>query len=427
MVTNDQPSDARTSQQPASGEASTIASVLLVTPTWGRDGGVATHVQASASALAEHGLAVHVLAARIRSEDAPPGVTLHHRPALLDRSATLAARLGDFHSLRPSVVHFHQRDEPEMVDLMRRTAPVAISAHGYPGCTSGVYYFTPGHECTRAHGLGCVPNLIARGCAHTRYPRTLPLKYKEVTRGLAALGQADVVISYSSAVDRHLAANRLRRRAIVPLFPTLPTSEHRAQPVQRRVVFAGRVEQPKGLAVLIHAVREVEGELVVCGEGRQLQAMQALTRELGVQARVHFAGWLEPAPLARELASAAVVVVPSLWPEPFGLVGIEALALGRPVIASATGGILDWLREDVSIGVAPGDTQELARALAELLADPARQQAMGAAGRALVDARFSPARHVEALLDSYRAAQRSWSTGGRHQTDAAGLIPPSAG
>jgi glycosyltransferase involved in cell wall biosynthesis len=426
MVTDDQAGDARTSRKATIDEPSEIASVLLVTPTWGRDGGVATHVQTSATAMAEHGLTVHILAARIRSEETPPGVTLHHRPALLDRNAALAVRLGDFDSLRPSVIHLHQRDEPEMVKSMRAAAPVVISAHGYPGCTSGVYYFTPGHECTRAHGPGCVANLIARGCAHTRYPRTLPLKYREVTRGLAALGEADMVISYSGAVDRHLAANGLNRRAIVPLFPTLPMSEGDAQPVQRRVVFAGRLEQPKGLAVLIDAMRELDCELVICGEGRQLQLMQALARELGVAERVRFAGWLEPGALASELASAAVVVVPSLWPEPFGLVGIEALALGRPVIASFTGGIPDWLGEDVGIGVAPGDARALARALAELLADPARQQAMGAAGRVLVSARFSPARHVEALLDSYRAARRRWSTGGRAQGAAAGLIP-SAG
>jgi glycosyltransferase involved in cell wall biosynthesis len=162
---------------------------------------------------------------------------------------------------------------------------------------------------------------------------------------------------------------------------------------------------------------------VVCGEGRQLQSLQALTRELGIGERVRFAGWLEPAQLASELASAAVGVVPSLWPEPFGLVGIEALALGRPVIASVTGGIPDWLHEDVGIGVPPGDARALARALAELLDDTPRRQAMGTAGRALVSSRFSPASHVETLLDSYRAARGSWSAEDRGHETAAGLTP----
>jgi len=106
-----------------------------------------------------------------------------------------------------------------------------------------------------------------------------------------------------------------------------------------------------------------------------------------------------------------VVVMPSLWPEPFGLVGIEALAAGRPVIASATGGVGDWLEHGVSgLLVKPGDVQDLARALNQLLADPQRQRAMGIAGREAVNARFSPERHVAAVLEAYGEARARWQS-----------------
>jgi glycosyltransferase involved in cell wall biosynthesis len=115
--------------------------------------------------------------------------------------------------------------------------------------------------------------------------------------------------------------------------------------------------------------------------------------------------------LADELANASVVVVPSLWPEPFGLVGIEALAAGRPAVGSSTGGIGDWLEHGVSgLCVAPGDAPALARALNELLADPDRQRVMGIAGREAVAQRFSPDRHLAALLEGYRAARSTWDT-----------------
>jgi glycosyltransferase involved in cell wall biosynthesis len=129
-----------------------------------------------------------------------------------------------------------------------------------------------------------------------------------------------------------------------------------------------------------------------------------------VEQRVSFMGWLSADQLAEEFASSAIVVVPSLWPEPFGLVGIEALAAGRPVVASATGGITDWLDHGVSgLCVAPGDSHALAGALNELLADPARRRAMGDAGREAVKARFSPQRHVAALLEAYDSARTTWS------------------
>jgi glycosyltransferase involved in cell wall biosynthesis len=110
--------------------------------------------------------------------------------------------------------------------------------------------------------------------------------------------------------------------------------------------------------------------------------------------------------------------MPSLWPEPFGLVGIEAHAAGRPVVASATGGVADWLEDGISgLCVKPGDKGALAAALNELLADPQRQQTMGAAGRRTVAARFSRQQHVAALLDAYRSARATWTAGrGEHPT-----------
>jgi glycosyltransferase involved in cell wall biosynthesis len=388
-----------------------VQSVVLLTPSWGRDGGVATHVKASAVALAQRGVHVRVLAAHVESKEPVPGVTVLHQPELLERGAPLDRRLGDCLASPPQVFHIHQVDDLKLMTHLQVNAAVVISAHGYPGCTSGVHYFDPGQECERAHGPGCIPNLIARGCAHTRHPRTLPLKYLNVTRGLAALRRADLAVSYSSTIDRHLATNAIARRAVVPLFPTLAAPESpdvpaagRGVPAAGRVVFAGRVEPTKGVAILIQAMRELEAELVICGEGRQLQGLRQLARRLGLERRVRFAGWLEPELLAQELAAASVVAVPSLWPEPFGLVGIEALALGCPVVASATGGVHDWLAPGVGVGVTPGDPRALARALAELLADPERRRAMGAAGRRLVAERFSAERHVQELLAAYAKA-----------------------
>lgn len=384
-------------------------SVLLVTPRWARDGGVGAHLQASAALLARNGLRVLVLAAKIESAEHVEGVTLYHQPELCNRRASIDARLGEALTSGPEVVHLHQVDDPEIARALQTSAPVVISAHGYSLCTSGVYYFQPGHECKRSHGPGCVPNLIARGCAHTRYPKTLPLKYRTATWRLKALRQADHVVSYSSSVDRHLAVNGIAHRSVVPYFPTMPAKPGSGHVARRRVVFAGRIVPSKGVDVLIRAAREVDAEFVICGEGARLEEMRELAPRLGVQERICFKGWLDADGLAEELASASVVVMPSLWPEPFGLVGIEALACGRPVVASSTGGIVEWLQDGVcGLCVPPGDARGLARALNELLADPERQRAMGLAGSKMVAARFSGETHVAALEEAYRAARGKW-------------------
>jgi glycosyltransferase involved in cell wall biosynthesis len=382
-------------------------SVLLITPQWARDGGVGAHVQASAQVLAREGIDVSVLVERVESDERIEGVALYQREQLCDARCSPEERLGEVLSDQPAIAHLHQIDDPDIVAALQPRVPVVISAHGYTACASGLHYFRPGHECTRAHGVGCVPYLPV--CTHVRNPGRLPGKYQHAARGLEALRRADLAVSYSSAVDRHLAASRIHRRVLVPYFPTM-TPKRGPPAAERRVLFAGRVVSAKGVAVLIRAAREVDAEFFICGDGRQGQAMRKLARRMGLERRIHFTGWLAGGELAAQVAAASVIALPSLWPEPFGLIGIEAHAASRPVVASDTGGVRDWLEDGVNgLCVRPGDTGELARALNELLADLPRREAMGAAGKRSVSARFSAKRHLDVLLDAYRGARDRWA------------------
>lgn len=382
-------------------------SVLIVVPRWVRDGGVAAHVALSAQALAARGTRVSLLVARVEEEFSLPGVQLIHSPQLFKREEPIATRLGEALSMSPSVVHLNQVGDPAIVRFLRERAPVVVSAHGYLACTSGVHYFRPGEECTRAHGAMCVPHLLR--CAHTRKPHTLPGAYRTAAEELQTLRLADLTISYSSSVDRHLAINGVERRARVPYFPTLEVAPRSAGRDARRVIFVGRIVAPKGLATLLHAMAKVSADLVVCGDGWQLASMQRLARRLRLAGRVDFRGWLAPRELARELADASLLALPSLWPEPFGIVGIEAFAAGRPAIASATGGVLDWLEPGVSgLTVPAGNAKALAGALEELLDDPERQARMGAAGAASVQERFTLEHHLTAISGAYATARQNW-------------------
>jgi glycosyltransferase involved in cell wall biosynthesis len=384
-------------------------SVLIVTPAWSRAGGIATHVAASAAALAAAGFSVEVLVRDLIAPTDLPGVTVRRAERLLDIGTPAGERLGDAATLAPDLVHFHEIEDRDLISAFQPKAPVIVSVHGYSGCSSGVYYFRPGHECSRGHGPGCVPNLLLKGCAHAFDPRPLPNAYRQTSASVAALRAADLTISYSSAVDRHLQANGIGPRRVVPLFTTVEPVVAGGHETRRRVMFAGRIVPAKGLATLIEAMRELDAELVVCGEGWQLPAMRRLADRHGVAGRVHFRGWLDPGQLARELAEASVLALPSLWPEPFGLVGIEALAAGRPVVASATGGVEDWLQDGISgLLHPPGDEKALAAKLRELLGDPARQARMGEAGRLSVAERFTPERHLSGLLEAYEEARIVW-------------------
>jgi glycosyltransferase involved in cell wall biosynthesis len=103
-------------------------------------------------------------------------------------------------------------------------------------------------------------------------------------------------------------------------------------------------------------------------------------------------------------ARARVVVVPSLWPEPFGLVGVEAMARGRPVVGIDRGGIREWLAHgETGLRVEP-TAATLAAAIQRLLNEPELALCFGRAGREQWRERFSPAVHAGLLEDAYRWA-----------------------
>ena len=397
----------------SSSEAGTPRSVLIVMPRWARDGGVGAHLMRSAAALAAEGVRVTVLVARIETEERIEGVELLHSPRLYKTEA-MGERFGEALAAEPDVVHLNQLDDPGVVEQLRARAPVVISAHGYLACASGDHYFRPGQGCERAHGPGCVPNLLLRGCAHSWDLRSYPRDYRQAGRALDAMHRADVVVGYSHAMERHLKAAGLDRRRVVPYFPTLDPYEGPRGEDRRRIVFAGRLVRPKGAATLLRAARGLDAEVVLCGEGVEGERLRRLAARLGISERVGFRGWLSPAELARELAEAAVVAVPSLWPEPFGLVGIEGFAAGRPAVGSDTGGIPEWLENGRSgLTVPAGDPRALAEALGRLLDDPARRREMGEAGRAAVAERYSRRNHLDAVLGAYREARAHWESAPR--------------
>lgn len=203
------------------------------------------------------------------------------------------------------------------------------------------------------------------------------------------------------------------RESVVPCgvdpdhFRPLPAPRH-----DRPVLLAlGRMVARKGVDDVVRALPDLPGaELVVAGgppaDGLDVDPEVARLRRcaarLGVADRVRFVGGVAHDDVPA-LVAACDVVVATPWYEPFGIVPLEAMACGRPVVGTAVGGLLDT--------VVPGETGELvpphrpdllARALAPLLADPERRAAYGAAGRRRVLDRFTWDRVVDDHVDVYR-------------------------
>jgi glycosyltransferase involved in cell wall biosynthesis len=173
-----------------------------------------------------------------------------------------------------------------------------------------------------------------------------------------------------------------------------------------RIVFAGQIVRGKGVDVLLESLARVTApfECVILGDGHHRPYCEELSRQLGLTDRVRFTGYVPAAEIGAYYASATLAVFSSVWPEPFGLSGLEALRHGLPVVAFDVGGVREWLDDGVNGLLAPWmDRAAFAAQVEKLLLDPALARRLGAQGRALAAGRFDFVRYVDGLENLFGA------------------------
>lgn len=165
------------------------------------------------------------------------------------------------------------------------------------------------------------------------------------------------------------------------------------------VGYVGRMIEAKGIFTLLDAAERflanaASGQVLWVGDGEDVETLQARVAHSAHAGRHHFRGW--QADMAALYPALDILAVPSLYPEPFGRVSVEAQAAGVPVVSSLAGGLPEtFVPDGTGIGVEAGDADGLAAAILSLGRDPERRRRMGAAGRDWACARFSLERIAE--------------------------------
>ena len=202
--------------------------------------------------------------------------------------------------------------------------------------------------------------------------------------------------------------------------PAPATRSTRATNTPRSLLSIGRLERLKGIHLLLDAlplVHETLGQplsLTIIGDGPERADLERRAAGIGRRdgVAVTFAGWVSPDERDRRLGDADLLV-PSTWPEPFGLVGLEAARAGVPAAAFDVGGIRDWLIDGQTGALAPGDPPTaagLAAAIVTCVHDESRRAALGAAARAAA-ARRSPEEHAAGLVAVFETLAGARATG----------------
>jgi glycosyltransferase involved in cell wall biosynthesis len=199
-----------------------------------------------------------------------------------------------------------------------------------------------------------------------------------------------------------------RAVAVIPYFTSM--SGGAAAIRSHEVLFVGRLVRSKGADLLLEALARLQGDwrAVIAGDGPEAPALRRQAARSGLGGRVTFTGWLGDEALSAAYSRAALVAVPSRWPEPFGIVGLEAMAHARPVVAFRVGGIPEWLQEGVGGSLAePGDVGALAGRMQSILDHPQDAARLAERGRARVAWEFSAAAHLSRLLPVYERVRRA--------------------
>jgi glycosyltransferase involved in cell wall biosynthesis len=298
--------------------------------------------------------------------------------------------------VRPDVVHAHS--QLPSYDALGTSAIVTAHEHTAHCPSGGRYLEARRRVCERDHGwLPCLWGHYVDHCG-SRSPKSFRWRMYLTERVASFQGNwiAPSRYTHDRLLKRGLDPNRVHL-VHNPGPASVPGRTHPPKP--RKVVFLGRLVPNKGVDVLLRAAALVPGiELVVLGDGPELPSLQNLSNQLGLGEAVRFLGWVGPEIVQRELPEASVLAVPSLWPEPFGLVALEAAALGIPVVASDVGGLRDVVFPgETGFLVAPGDVARWADALLRVFSLPDAGSAMSSAASAACGSRFSLDSHLAAL------------------------------
>jgi glycogen(starch) synthase len=174
------------------------------------------------------------------------------------------------------------------------------------------------------------------------------------------------------------------------------------------VLCIGRLVSFKGFDVALDAFALARpsisaAHLTIAGDGPERDSLQRRAGQLGLGNSVTFAGWVGRDAIYDLIGQSTVILMPSRFREPFGMVAVEAALIGRPIIASRVGGLPEVVIDgETGVLVEKDDPPELARRLVELLSDPARASRLGERARAATLQRFGIAANAAAYDALYR-------------------------
>lgn len=378
-----------------------------------RKGGVETYLLAVLPMLEERGVSTHVVygggdPALWSSSTALPGVSR----ASFTEDATAARQLrAILDAEQPDVVHVHNVQSLGVLRASVDFGRTVMTTHDFRSiCPANTFFYqNTQEECGRDGAeLGCFKTTLTKHCL-SRQPHYGAYFYRRARWAMSNYDRVSRVIAPSGgARDRLLRAGVSAESVdVLPYFcPVEPAERPRALPKRPTITFMGRIARNKGHEYFVEALgllpQRFQGVMVGSFDPSSEAAVRDLAEEHRCLDRLQLRPWASRGEVRDVLDSTTVFVFPSLWPETLGIVGLEAMARGVPVVGSDIGGVREWLEDGVNGRlVEPKAPQAIRDAVLDLTASEQRLNSAGAAGLRTIRSRFMAHQHVDRLTDIY--------------------------
>lgn len=386
-------------------------------------GGVESYLNAVLSALAARGNQIAMICETAEPPERPLIELPQETPVWSGDPLSIEAILDKLRAWGADVIFSHGLRSVSLERAIVGLAPSVLYAHNYYGCCiSGVKSFSrpQSRPCDRRFGASCLLQFYPRRCGGLN-PVTMARLYRRESDHLKLLSNYATIVTASEHMRREYLRQGLEQGFVRMIPPPIAENE----PAEKRrscarskedltaerdwkLLFLGRMTPLKGGEVLLDALPELASRLsrplrlIFAGDGPararwERRAVQVGSRLSG--GAIEFRGWLSGSAYWNTLAEADLLVMPSLWPEPFGRAGLEAGRYGVPSAAFAAGGIPEWLIDGINGHLAlgnPASASGLAEAIWRCIGNR-EHHAQLCAGARRQAARFSIEQHIDGL------------------------------
>ncbi|MGB2651008.1 MAG: glycosyltransferase family 4 protein, partial [Candidatus Omnitrophota bacterium] len=305
----------------------------------------------------------------------------------------------------PDIVYFHHIFHSHLVEEVTKSFPTAAYLHGVGFTCPDRRRFlkSKGEPCEyplsifcqfHAYTQKCMPRNPIKGVSAICNAFKLKNAFKKV-------GKLVVPSHYLKDI---LIKNGFRKEQIevISYFTFLPEKEQGISAEPPEVLFVGRIDESKGIMHFIKVLEllKCDFKAIVIGDGPDIGKVREEAEKTGI--KIEFKGYMKYEEMTQYYRSSSVVVFPSIYPETFGIVGIEAGAFERPIVAFNVGGVSEWLTDgENGFLIKPYDIEEMAEKVEMLLKNKDTAAKMGTRGREIVEQRFSPEVHIDKLLSAF--------------------------